>query len=100
MSASARILAALLAGLVLGAALIVGLAVWLALSVADRLVRPVGQLVTAARRVAEALRVASGRPALSGEVAQLLPVLQGLDDLDAGAWGRAGALFRDHRDAR
>lgn len=27
---------------------------------------------------------------------QLLPVLKGLDDLTAGPWGRAGALFRQH----
>ena len=33
--------------------LIVGVAVWIALKVADRLVRPVGELVDAARRVAE-----------------------------------------------
>ena len=33
--------------------LIVGIAVWIALAVADRLVRPVGELVDAARRVAE-----------------------------------------------
>ncbi|RZM09519.1 MAG: HAMP domain-containing protein, partial [Sphingomonas sp.] len=33
--------------------LIVGVAVWIALAVADRLVRPVGELVDAARRVAE-----------------------------------------------
>jgi two-component system nitrogen regulation sensor histidine kinase NtrY len=35
------------------ALLIVGLATWIALTVADRLVRPVDQLVTAARRIAE-----------------------------------------------
>lgn len=29
---------------------------------------------------------------------QVLPVLAGLDRIDDGAWGRAGALFRDHRD--
>lgn len=28
--------------------------------------------------------------------AQLLPVLKRLDRIDEGAWGRAGALFRDH----
>ncbi len=33
--------------------LIVGVAVWIALNVADRLVRPVGELVAAARRVAD-----------------------------------------------
>lgn len=27
---------------------------------------------------------------------QLLPVLAQLDDLDGGAWGRAGAIFREH----
>ncbi|MCR9146684.1 MAG: saccharopine dehydrogenase [Rhodobacteraceae bacterium] len=27
---------------------------------------------------------------------QLLPSLQALDNLDAGVWGRAGAIFRDH----
>ncbi|MFC3168278.1 saccharopine dehydrogenase [Paracoccus fontiphilus] len=30
--------------------------------------------------------------------AQLLPVLARLDRMDDGPWGRAGALFRDHRD--
>ncbi|MHA6719320.1 sensor histidine kinase NtrY-like [Sphingomonas sp. RS6] len=35
------------------ALLIVGIATWIALAVADRLVRPVNQLVTAARRVAD-----------------------------------------------
>lgn len=30
--------------------------------------------------------------------AQLLPVLMQLDRIDEGPWGRAGALFRDHRD--
>ena len=34
------------------ALLIVGIAVWIALAVADRLVRPVGELVDAARRIA------------------------------------------------
>ncbi|MDQ1900854.1 saccharopine dehydrogenase [Paracoccus sp. WLY502] len=29
--------------------------------------------------------------------AQLLPVLMQLDRIDEGPWGRAGALFRDHR---
>ena len=29
---------------------------------------------------------------------QLLPVLAQLDRIDEGPWGRAGALFRDHRD--
>ena len=28
--------------------------------------------------------------------AQLLPVLEGLDALDAGPWGRAGRLYREH----
>ncbi len=37
--------------LLFGSLLIVGLAVWIALAVADRLVRPVGELVAAARRV-------------------------------------------------
>lgn len=27
---------------------------------------------------------------------QLLPVLEGLDAIDSGAWGRAGALYRQH----
>ena len=39
------------AALLLGALLIVALAIWIALKLADRLVRPVGQLVDAARRV-------------------------------------------------
>ncbi len=39
------------AGLLLLSLLIVGVAVWIALAVADRLVRPVGELVDAARRV-------------------------------------------------
>ena len=39
------------AALLLLSLLIVGVAVWIALAVADRLVRPVGQLVEAARRV-------------------------------------------------
>lgn len=30
--------------------------------------------------------------------AQLLPVLSGLDRIDDGPWGRAAALFQDHRD--
>ena len=41
------------AGLLLISLLIVGIAVWIALQVADRLVRPVGDLVGAARQVAE-----------------------------------------------
>ena len=41
------------AALLLISLLIVGLAVWVALAVADRLVRPVGELVAAARAVAE-----------------------------------------------
>jgi len=41
------------AALLLVSLLIVGLAVWIALSVADRLVAPVGELVGAARRVAD-----------------------------------------------
>jgi two-component system nitrogen regulation sensor histidine kinase NtrY len=41
------------AALLLISLLIVGIAVWIALEVADRLVRPVGELVGAARRVAE-----------------------------------------------
>ncbi len=41
------------AALLLVSLLIVGLAVWFALEVADRLVRPVGELVDAARRVAD-----------------------------------------------
>ncbi len=40
------------AALLLVSLLIVGVAVWIALTVADRLVRPVGELVDAARRVA------------------------------------------------
>ncbi len=40
------------AALLLISLLIVGVAVWIALAVADRLVRPVGELVEAARRVA------------------------------------------------
>ncbi|MES2419976.1 MAG: ATP-binding protein [Pseudomonadota bacterium] len=40
------------AALLLISLLIVGVAVWIALAVADRLVRPVGELVDAARRVA------------------------------------------------
>jgi two-component system nitrogen regulation sensor histidine kinase NtrY len=40
------------AALLLVSLLIVGIAVWIALTVADRLVRPVGELVEAARRVA------------------------------------------------
>jgi two-component system nitrogen regulation sensor histidine kinase NtrY len=40
------------AALLLISLLIVGIAVWIALAVADRLVRPVGELVDAARRVA------------------------------------------------
>ena len=40
------------AALLLVALLLVGLAVWVALNVADRLVKPVGELVDAARRVA------------------------------------------------
>ncbi|HEX4693752.1 sensor histidine kinase NtrY-like [Sphingomonas sp.] len=41
------------AALFVVALLIVGIAVWIALVVADRLVRPVGEMVAAARRVAE-----------------------------------------------
>ena len=41
------------AGLLAISLLIVGIAVWIALQVADRLVRPVGELVGAARQVAE-----------------------------------------------
>ena len=41
------------AALLLLSLLIVGIAVWIALQVADRLVRPVGELVGAARRVAD-----------------------------------------------
>ena len=41
------------AALLLISLLIVGIAVWIALQVADRLVRPVGELVGAARQVAE-----------------------------------------------
>ena len=37
--------------LLLGSLVLVGIAVWVALAVADRLVRPVGELVAAARRV-------------------------------------------------
>ena len=40
------------AALFIVALLIVGFAVWIALVVADRLVRPVGEMVSAARRVA------------------------------------------------
>jgi two-component system nitrogen regulation sensor histidine kinase NtrY len=40
------------AALLLISLLIVGIAVWIALTVADRLVRPVGELVEAARRIA------------------------------------------------
>ena len=39
------------AGLLAASLLIVGIAVWTALAIADRLVRPVGELVAAARRV-------------------------------------------------
>ena len=39
------------AGLLAASLLIVGIAVWIALAIADRLVRPVGELVAAARRV-------------------------------------------------
>ncbi|MBB4154050.1 two-component system nitrogen regulation sensor histidine kinase NtrY [Sphingomonas jinjuensis] len=41
------------AALLIVSLLIVGIAVWIALAVADRLVRPVGDLVAAARRVAD-----------------------------------------------
>ena len=41
------------AALFIVALLIVGIAVWIALVVADRLVRPVGEMVSAARRVAD-----------------------------------------------
>lgn len=41
------------AALLLISLLIVGIAVWIALAVADRVVRPVGELVDAARRVAD-----------------------------------------------
>jgi two-component system nitrogen regulation sensor histidine kinase NtrY len=41
------------AALLIISLLIVGIAVWIALQVADRLVRPVGELVEAARRVAD-----------------------------------------------
>jgi two-component system nitrogen regulation sensor histidine kinase NtrY len=41
------------AGLLGISLLIVGIAVWIALAIADRLVRPVGELVAAARRVGE-----------------------------------------------
>jgi len=41
------------AALLLGALIIVGLAIFTALKIADRLVRPVGQLVTAAGRIEE-----------------------------------------------
>jgi two-component system nitrogen regulation sensor histidine kinase NtrY len=50
--------------LLLVSLLIVGLAIWVALAVADRLVRPVGQLVDAARRVGQgdlSARVPSSR---------------------------------------
>ena len=40
------------AALLVVSLLIVAIAVWIALNVADRLVRPVGELVDAARRVA------------------------------------------------
>jgi two-component system nitrogen regulation sensor histidine kinase NtrY len=52
------------AALLIISLLIVGLAVWIALAVADRLVRPVGELVDAARRVASgdlSARVANTR---------------------------------------
>jgi two-component system nitrogen regulation sensor histidine kinase NtrY len=52
------------AALLIISLLIVGVAVWIALAVADRLVRPVGELVDAARRVASgdlSARVANSR---------------------------------------
>jgi two-component system, NtrC family, nitrogen regulation sensor histidine kinase NtrY len=51
---------------------IVGIAVWIALNVADRLVRPVGELVDAARRVAEGdLSVRVDTPSKRDEVGTL-----------------------------
>jgi two-component system, NtrC family, nitrogen regulation sensor histidine kinase NtrY len=52
--------------------IIVGIAVWIALNVADRLVRPVGELVDAARRVAEGdLSVRVDTPSKRDEVGTL-----------------------------
>jgi hypothetical protein len=32
----------------------------------------------------------------TAQAAQLMPVLRRLDRIDAGPWGRAGALYRQH----
>ena len=63
------------AGLLLISLLIVGLAVWIALQVADRLVRPVGELVGAARRIA------------GGDLTARVPETRERDEL--GTLGRA-----------
>lgn len=60
------------AALLIISLLIVGLAVWIALTVADRLVRPVGELVDAAERVAGGdLRVRVTTPRASDEIGTL-----------------------------
>ena len=60
------------AALFIVALLIVGIAVWIALVVADRLVRPVGEMVSAARRVAGGdLSVRVPDPRTDDEVATL-----------------------------
>jgi two-component system nitrogen regulation sensor histidine kinase NtrY len=62
--------------LLLVSLLIVGIAIWVALTVADRLVRPVGQLVDAARRVG------------SGDLAARVPPSRALDEI-----GTLGNVF-------
>jgi two-component system nitrogen regulation sensor histidine kinase NtrY len=60
------------AALFIVALLIVGIAVWIALVVADRLVRPVGEMVSAARRVADGdLTARVPEPRTDDEVATL-----------------------------
>ncbi|OYY90641.1 MAG: PAS domain-containing sensor histidine kinase [Sphingomonas sp. 28-66-16] len=60
------------AALLLISLLIVGIAVWVALEVADRLVRPVGELVAAARAVAEGdLSVRVRQPKSKDEIGTL-----------------------------
>jgi two-component system nitrogen regulation sensor histidine kinase NtrY len=60
------------AALFIVALLIVGIAVWIALVVADRLVRPVGEMVAAARRIAGGdLSVRVPEPRTDDEVATL-----------------------------
>ncbi|MBR0551595.1 sensor histidine kinase NtrY-like [Stakelama marina] len=60
------------AALFLVAVLIIGLTVWIALTVADRLVRPINELVGAARQVAEGdLSVRVAEPASRDEVGTL-----------------------------